>query len=73
NLDLSYSGLEEFQQLEFEDYGPQTSKSVSEVISNDVRESPDALLVKELVLVRVLVKLFLIRLGNLLMSHWLRS
>ncbi|GKE18270.1 ribonuclease H-like domain-containing protein [Tanacetum coccineum] len=34
---------------EFEGYGPQTSKSVSEDISNEVRESPDALLVKELV------------------------
>ncbi|GJX54134.1 ribonuclease H-like domain-containing protein [Tanacetum coccineum] len=33
---------------EFEGYGPQTSKSVSEDISNEVREYPDALLVKEL-------------------------
>ncbi|GJU55812.1 hypothetical protein Tco_1229526, partial [Tanacetum coccineum] len=49
NLDLSYSGLEEFQQPEFEGYGPKTSKSVSEDISNEVRESPDALLVEELV------------------------
>ncbi|GJW60456.1 retrovirus-related pol polyprotein from transposon TNT 1-94 [Tanacetum coccineum] len=49
NLDLSYFGLEEFQQHEFEGYGPQTSKSVSEDISNEVRESPDAPLVKELV------------------------
>ncbi|GJY66925.1 putative ribonuclease H-like domain-containing protein [Tanacetum coccineum] len=48
-LDLSNSGLEEFQQPEFEGYGPKTSKSVSEDISNEVRESPDALLVKELV------------------------
>ncbi|GJR17987.1 putative ribonuclease H-like domain-containing protein [Tanacetum coccineum] len=48
--DLSNSGLEEFQQPEFEGYGPKTSKSVSEDISNEVRESPDALLVKELVL-----------------------
>ncbi|GJY41308.1 hypothetical protein Tco_0428578 [Tanacetum coccineum] len=46
NLDLSYSGLEEFQQHEFESYGP---KSVGEDISNEVRESPDALLVEELV------------------------
>ncbi|GJX72825.1 hypothetical protein Tco_0311420 [Tanacetum coccineum] len=30
NLDLSNSGLEEFQQPEFEGYGPKTSKSVSE-------------------------------------------
>ncbi|GJZ57770.1 ribonuclease H-like domain-containing protein [Tanacetum coccineum] len=49
NLDLSYSGLEEFQQPEFEGYGPKTSKSVSKDISNEVRESPDALLVEELV------------------------
>ncbi|GKE04780.1 hypothetical protein Tco_1396798 [Tanacetum coccineum] len=48
-FDLSNSGLEEFQQPEFEGYGPKTSKSVSEDISNEVRESPDALLVKELV------------------------
>ncbi|GJT44472.1 hypothetical protein Tco_0953187 [Tanacetum coccineum] len=49
NLDLSYSGLEGFQQLEFKGYGPKSSKSVSEDISNEVRESPDAPLVKELV------------------------
>ncbi|GJT65798.1 putative ribonuclease H-like domain-containing protein [Tanacetum coccineum] len=48
-FDLSNSGLEEFQKLEFEGYGPNTSKSVSEDISNKVRESPDAPLVKELV------------------------
>ncbi|GKE48013.1 ribonuclease H-like domain-containing protein [Tanacetum coccineum] len=48
-FDLSNSGLEEFQQPEFEGYGPKTSKSVSEDIFNKVRESPDALLVKELV------------------------
>ncbi|GJU22999.1 ribonuclease H-like domain-containing protein [Tanacetum coccineum] len=34
---------------EFEGYGPKTSKSVSEYISNEVRETPDALMVKELV------------------------
>ncbi|GKD52336.1 putative ribonuclease H-like domain-containing protein, partial [Tanacetum coccineum] len=48
-LDLSNSGLEEFQQPEFEGYGPKTSKSVSEDISNKVRESPDAPLVEKLV------------------------
>ncbi|GJY57189.1 ribonuclease H-like domain-containing protein, partial [Tanacetum coccineum] len=42
NLDLSNSGLEEFQQPEFEGYGPKTSKNVSEDTSNEVRESPDA-------------------------------
>ncbi|GJS63656.1 hypothetical protein Tco_0678220 [Tanacetum coccineum] len=49
NLDLSNSGLEEFQQVEFEGYGPKTSKSVSEDTSNKVRESPNASLVEELV------------------------
>ncbi|GJR29564.1 putative ribonuclease H-like domain-containing protein [Tanacetum coccineum] len=49
NLDLSNSGLEEFQQPEFEGYGPKTSKNVSEDTSNEVRESPDALMVEKLV------------------------
>ncbi|GJX98690.1 ribonuclease H-like domain-containing protein [Tanacetum coccineum] len=48
-FDLSNSGLEEFQQPEFEGYGPKTSKSVSENISNEVRESPDTPLVEKLV------------------------
>ncbi|GJY28447.1 putative ribonuclease H-like domain-containing protein [Tanacetum coccineum] len=48
-FDLSNSGPVEFQQPEFEGYGPKTSKSVSEDISNEVKESPDAPLVKELV------------------------
>ncbi|GKB44619.1 ribonuclease H-like domain-containing protein [Tanacetum coccineum] len=49
-LDLSNYGLEEFQQPEFEGYGPKISKSVSENVSNEVRKSPDAPLVEELVL-----------------------
>ncbi|GJT49886.1 ribonuclease H-like domain-containing protein [Tanacetum coccineum] len=49
NLDLSYSGLEEFQQPKFEGYGLKPSKSVSEDTSNKVRVSHDAPLVKELV------------------------
>nr|GFC75766.1 hypothetical protein [Tanacetum cinerariifolium] len=49
-LDLSNSCLEEFRQPEFKGYGPKTSNSVSEDISNKVKESLDALLVKELVL-----------------------
>ncbi|GKF51869.1 hypothetical protein Tco_0148336, partial [Tanacetum coccineum] len=48
-FDLFNYGLEEFQQPEFEGYGPKTSKSVSEDISNEFRESLDALLVKKLV------------------------
>ncbi|GJT09100.1 ribonuclease H-like domain-containing protein [Tanacetum coccineum] len=39
-LDLSYVGLEEFQQPEFEGYGPKTSKSVSENTSNKVSVGP---------------------------------
>ncbi|GKB09997.1 ribonuclease H-like domain-containing protein [Tanacetum coccineum] len=35
NLDLSYFGLKEFQQPKFEGYGPKSSKSVSEEISNE--------------------------------------
>ncbi|GKF10736.1 hypothetical protein Tco_0048662 [Tanacetum coccineum] len=48
-FDLSNSGLEEFQQPEFEGYGPKTGKSVNEDISYEVMESLDASLVKELV------------------------
>ncbi|GKC12440.1 putative ribonuclease H-like domain-containing protein [Tanacetum coccineum] len=48
-LDLSNSGLEEFQQPEFEGYGPKISKSVSENVSNEVRKSTDAPLVDDLV------------------------
>ncbi|GKA34155.1 ribonuclease H-like domain-containing protein, partial [Tanacetum coccineum] len=49
NLDLSNSGLEEFQQPEFEGYEPKTSKNVSEDTSNEVKESPDASMVEKLV------------------------
>nr|GFB93715.1 hypothetical protein [Tanacetum cinerariifolium] len=49
-LDFSNSSLEEFQQPEFEGYGPKTSKSVSKDIYNEVRESHDAPLVKESVM-----------------------
>ncbi|GJS07890.1 hypothetical protein Tco_0364686 [Tanacetum coccineum] len=44
-LDLSNSGLEEFQQHEFEGYRPKTSKSDSEGIFNEIKESPNAPLV----------------------------
>ncbi|GJU03836.1 ribonuclease H-like domain-containing protein [Tanacetum coccineum] len=49
NLDLSNSGLKEFQQPEFEGYGPNTSKNVCEDTSNKVRELPDSPMVKKLV------------------------
>ncbi|GJU29459.1 putative ribonuclease H-like domain-containing protein [Tanacetum coccineum] len=48
-FDLSNSGLEEFQQPEFEGYEPKLSKSVSEDTSNELRESLDTPLVEELV------------------------
>ncbi|GJW34561.1 hypothetical protein Tco_0054593 [Tanacetum coccineum] len=48
-LDLSNFSLEEFQRPECEGYGPRTSKIVSEDIPHKVSESPDALLVEELV------------------------
>nr|GEU93515.1 uncharacterized mitochondrial protein AtMg00810-like [Tanacetum cinerariifolium] len=41
---------------EFEGYGPKTSNSVGKDISNEIKESPDALLVKELVLDDTLAK-----------------
>ncbi|GJS19706.1 hypothetical protein Tco_1541242 [Tanacetum coccineum] len=39
---MAFSDSEEFQQPEFEGYGPKTSKNVSKDTSNEVRESPDA-------------------------------
>ncbi|GKA32369.1 putative ribonuclease H-like domain-containing protein [Tanacetum coccineum] len=53
--DITYKDSElnmlkkEFQQPEFEGYGPKTSKNVSEDTSNEVRESPDAPMVEKLV------------------------
>ncbi|GKF18443.1 hypothetical protein Tco_0063361, partial [Tanacetum coccineum] len=41
-IDLSHSGLEEFQQSEFEGYGPKASKSVCKDTSNEVKKTPDA-------------------------------
>nr|GEY29882.1 hypothetical protein [Tanacetum cinerariifolium] len=52
--DLSYSGLEKFKQSQFEIYGPKSSeiesKNASEDISNELKEYPDAPLVKNRVL-----------------------
>nr|GEZ05745.1 hypothetical protein [Tanacetum cinerariifolium] len=49
-IDLSYSGLEEFQQSEFESYRPKSceteSKNASKEIPNELKKSPDAPLVK---------------------------
>ncbi|GJW21521.1 hypothetical protein Tco_0032143 [Tanacetum coccineum] len=46
---IDKSRKEEFQEPEFEGYGPKTSKSASEDISNEVRKSNDAPLVEKLV------------------------
>ncbi|GJZ97842.1 hypothetical protein Tco_0670295 [Tanacetum coccineum] len=48
-IDLSNSGLEEFQQPEFEGYGPKASKSVCKDTSNEVKKTLDAPLDKKLV------------------------
>nr|GEV56906.1 hypothetical protein [Tanacetum cinerariifolium] len=47
SIDLSNSGLEEFQQPEFEGYGPKTCKSVSVDTSNEIKKAPDAPIIKD--------------------------
>nr|GEU51190.1 hypothetical protein [Tanacetum cinerariifolium] len=47
---MAFLDSEELQHPEFKGYGPKTSNSVSEYISNEVKESTNAPLVKELVL-----------------------
>ncbi|GKE04469.1 hypothetical protein Tco_1396487, partial [Tanacetum coccineum] len=49
-IDLSYSGLEEFQQPEFQGYGPKASKSVCVDTSAEVKQTLETPLVEELVL-----------------------
>ncbi|GJX18892.1 putative ribonuclease H-like domain-containing protein [Tanacetum coccineum] len=49
-IDLSYSGLEEFQQHEFQGYGSKASKSVCVDTSAGVKQTPETSLVVELVL-----------------------
>ncbi|GJZ67365.1 retrovirus-related pol polyprotein from transposon TNT 1-94 [Tanacetum coccineum] len=46
-IDLSNSGLEEFQQPEFEGYGFKASKSVCVDTSNEVKKTPDATIIEE--------------------------
>ncbi|GKC88420.1 hypothetical protein Tco_1149069, partial [Tanacetum coccineum] len=48
-IDLSNSGLKEFQQPEFEGYGPKDNKSVCKDTSNEVKKTPDAPLGEKLV------------------------
>ncbi|GJW89746.1 hypothetical protein Tco_0167299 [Tanacetum coccineum] len=46
-IDLSNSGLKEFQQHEFKGYGPKANKSVCIDTSNEVKKTPDTPLVEE--------------------------
>nr|GEW65816.1 hypothetical protein [Tanacetum cinerariifolium] len=46
-IDLSNSGLEEFQHPEFEGYGPKASKSVCVDTSNEIKTAPDAPIIKD--------------------------
>ncbi|GKC55813.1 hypothetical protein Tco_1083411 [Tanacetum coccineum] len=46
-IDLSSSGLEEFQQPEFEGYGLRANKSVCENFSNETKKNSDAPLIEE--------------------------
>nr|GEU55087.1 hypothetical protein [Tanacetum cinerariifolium] len=58
-IDLSYSGLEEFQQPEFESYGPKScninSKNASENIPNELKESTKVKESSDVPLVKMLV------------------
>nr|GEY68259.1 hypothetical protein [Tanacetum cinerariifolium] len=47
SIDLSNSGLEEFQHPEFKGYGPKDSKSVCVNISNDIKKAPDAPIIED--------------------------
>nr|GEX69441.1 hypothetical protein [Tanacetum cinerariifolium] len=46
-IDLSNSGLEEFQHPEFKGYGHKDSKSVYVDTSNEIKKAPDALIIKD--------------------------
>ncbi|GJQ95642.1 hypothetical protein Tco_0006781 [Tanacetum coccineum] len=46
-LDLSYYGLDEFKEPEFEGYGLRANKSVCEISSNETKKNSDALLIEE--------------------------
>ncbi|GJU78173.1 putative ribonuclease H-like domain-containing protein [Tanacetum coccineum] len=46
-VDLSNSGLEEFQQPEFEGYGVKVNKSVYENSSNEIKKTSDALIIED--------------------------
>ncbi|GJR47652.1 ribonuclease H-like domain-containing protein [Tanacetum coccineum] len=46
-IDLSNSGLNEFQQPEFEGYGFKANKGVCENSSNEIKKTPDALIIED--------------------------
>ncbi|GJT12104.1 hypothetical protein Tco_0859146 [Tanacetum coccineum] len=46
-IDLSSSGLKEFQQPEFEGYGVKVNKSVSENSSNEIKKTTGALIIED--------------------------
>ncbi|GJU01834.1 hypothetical protein Tco_1112172 [Tanacetum coccineum] len=46
-LDLSYSGLDEFKEPEFEGYGLRANKSVCDISSNETKKNSDAPLIEE--------------------------
>ncbi|GJS68053.1 hypothetical protein Tco_0682618 [Tanacetum coccineum] len=46
-LDLSYSGLDEYKEPEFEGYGLRANKSVCEISSNETKKNSDAPLIEE--------------------------
>nr|GEV49020.1 retrovirus-related Pol polyprotein from transposon TNT 1-94 [Tanacetum cinerariifolium] len=46
-IDLSNSGLEEFQHPEFKGYGPKDCKSVCVDTSNDIKKASDALIIED--------------------------
>nr|GFC42041.1 hypothetical protein [Tanacetum cinerariifolium] len=46
-IDLSNTGLEEFQHPEFKGYGPKDSKSICIDTSNEIKKAPDAPIIKD--------------------------
>ncbi|GJX23054.1 putative ribonuclease H-like domain-containing protein [Tanacetum coccineum] len=48
-VDLSNSGLKEFQQHEFSGYGVKVDKSVSEKSTNEIKKTPDAPIIEDCV------------------------
>ncbi|GJV36668.1 ribonuclease H-like domain-containing protein [Tanacetum coccineum] len=63
-IDLSNSGLKEFQQPEFEGYGFKANKGVCENSSNEIKKTTDALIIKDWVFgCPILMRMSLKKLG----------